>query len=323
MIRSNVRRTAGFTLIELLVVIAIIAILIGLLVPAVQKVRDAAARTQCSNNLKQLGLAHHSYYDVFKSLPANTRGVSNTSLRLAGFVLILPFIEQQPLYSRYNLTVNWDVNPNYTIAGTPISVYVCPSTPNPQRLDYDQTQANWQTNPFCAVTDYATIYGIAAPLASLLNYTGDVNGIMPKNTTPTFGDVTDGLSNTILLSESAGRPDLYQQGKLISSSPSLFVNGGGWVRPGSAIWLMGSDGTGTIIPGTACSINCTNGQGFTTYPPNGFYGTDGTGQLYSFHTSGVNAVFGDGSVHFLSQSLSIQILAALVTRNGGEVNITY
>jgi prepilin-type N-terminal cleavage/methylation domain-containing protein/prepilin-type processing-associated H-X9-DG protein len=318
MVRSKIRTTAGFTLIELLVVIAIIAILIGLLVPAVQKVRDAAARLQCANNLKQLGLAHHNYFDTFKSLPANTRGVSNTSLRLAGFTLLLPFIEQQPLYNQYNQTVNWDVNPNLTIAGTAINLYVCPSTPNPQRLDYDQTQTNWQTNPFCAVTDYATIYGIGAPLAGLLNYTGDVNGIMPKNTVPTFGEVTDGLSNTILLAESAGRPYLYQGAKVISSTSSLFVVGGGWVRPASAIWLMGSDSTGTIIPGTACSINCTNGQGFTTYPPNGFYGTDGTGQLYSFHTGGINAVFGDGSVHFLPQSLDIHILAALVTRNGGE-----
>jgi prepilin-type N-terminal cleavage/methylation domain-containing protein len=233
MTRSRFRSTGGFTLIELLVVIAIIAILIGLLVPAVQKVRDAAARTQCANNLKQLGLAHHDYNDTFKCLPANTRGVSNSSLRLAGFTLILPFIEQQPLYSQYNQTVNWDLPPNSTIAGTPINLYVCPSTPNPQRLDYDQTQTNWQTNPFCAVTDYTTIYGVGAPLASILGFTGDTNGIMPKNTVPTFSEVTDGLSNTILLTESAGRPYLYQGSQLISSTSSLFVLGGGWVRPAS------------------------------------------------------------------------------------------
>src|SRR5947199_7572059 len=106
MFRSQIRRR-GFTLIELLVVIAIIAILIAMLVPAVQKVRDAAARTQCLNNLKQMALAHHNYHDVYKHLPANTRGVANTSLRLSGFTLLLPFIEQQPLYNQYSQSINW------------------------------------------------------------------------------------------------------------------------------------------------------------------------------------------------------------------------
>ncbi len=314
----QIRRRSGFTLIELLVVIAIIAILIALLVPAVQKVRDAAARTQCLNNLKQLGLAHHNYHDVYKHLPANARGITNTSLRLSGFTLLLPFVEQQPLYSAYSQSANWDVPPNLLVAGTTVPAYVCPATPSPQRLDYDQTQASWQANPFAAITDYAAVYGVGAPLATLLNYAGDTSGILLKNTNPRFADVTDGLSNTILLAESAGRPYVYQRGQLVSSSPSLFVLGGGWVRPASALWLLGSDASGTIIPGTACAINCTNGQALSSYPPGGFYGTDGTGQIYSFHTGGASIALGDGSVRLLTQNVPLPVLAALVTRAGGE-----
>jgi prepilin-type N-terminal cleavage/methylation domain-containing protein len=318
MLRSHLRRPPGFTLIELLVVIAIIAILIGLLVPAVQKVRDAAARIECTNNLKQLALAHHNFHDTYKRLPANTRGTTNASLRLAGFVDLLPFIEQQPLFNKYNEAVSWDAPGDLFVADSFVPLYVCPATPAPQRLDYDQTQANWQQNPFAAITDYATIYGVGAPLATLLGITADTRGIMPKNTTPRFADVTDGLSNTILLTESAGRPYVYQRGVLVSSTPNLFVLGGGWVRPASSIWLMGADGTGQTVPGTACGINCTNGQALTSYPPGGFYGTDGTGQIYSFHSGGAVTALGDGSTRFLVQTIPLPVLAAMVTRAGGD-----
>src|SRR5271156_3037851 len=100
------RSSAGFTLIELLVVIAIIAVLVALLVPAVQNVRAAAARIQCTNNLKQIALAHHDYFDTYNCLPANQRSPSNTALRLSGLTLILPFIEQGPLYQLYNSSIN-------------------------------------------------------------------------------------------------------------------------------------------------------------------------------------------------------------------------
>jgi prepilin-type N-terminal cleavage/methylation domain-containing protein len=315
MLRPKMGRS-GFTLIELLVVIAIIAILIALLVPAAQKVRDAAARIQCTNNLKQIALAHHNYFDTYKCLPANQRSASNTALRLSGLTLLLPFIEQAPLYNLYNPSINWDQAPNTVVSSTTVPIYACPSSP--LRQDYDETQASWQGNPWVATTDYATIYGIGAPLVSLLGYTGNPTGIMPKDTTPRFADVTDGLSNTILYIESAGRPYLYQQGRLVSSNSNLFVIGGGWPRPASAIWLMGSDSTGQFIPGTACSINCTNGLGVTTYPAGGFYGSDGTGAIYSFHTGGAVTALGDGSTRFLTQVIPIQVLAALVTRAGGE-----
>src|SRR5262249_45572164 len=132
------------------------------------------------------------------------------------------------------------------------------------------------------------------------------------------GDFTDGLSNTLHVTESAGRPHLYRLGQKVGTSPGRRVNGGGWCRPASAVpVLAGSSPDGATFPGAAAH-NPPNGQEVTTYP-DPYYGVDGTGQIYSFHTGGVNALLADGSVRFLSQNTSIQALAALVTRAGGEV----
>jgi prepilin-type processing-associated H-X9-DG protein len=128
--------------------------------------------------------------------------------------------------------------------------------------------------------------------------------------------VRDGLSNTILVAESAGRPFLYRNGVLVGAPPSVRVEGGAWCRPASELWLSGSTPDGTSIPGP-CALNCTNGQQVGTYP-DPYYGVDGTGQIYAFHTGGANLVFGDGAVHFLSANTNIAVVAALVTRAGGE-----
>src|SRR5256886_645037 len=125
------RLKLGFTLVELLVVIAIIGVLIALLVPAVQKVRDAANRTQCANNLKQIGLALHSYHDAKKYFPGNHRPKATTSARERWFTKILPFLEQDVLYKNYDQTQNWDSPTNLPITSVPLQVAVCPSTPNP------------------------------------------------------------------------------------------------------------------------------------------------------------------------------------------------
>ena len=150
------------------------------------------------------------------------------------------------------------------------------------------------------------------------------NGFLPKNATVTFGDVTDGLSNTIAVFESGGRPFAYRRGAQVGTNPSTHrVNGGGWCRPASDILFAGSNTTGAKVPGV--SFGRTNGYdvGGESYGGSGYpapYGTEGTSQPYAFHRGGVNVVFGDGSVKFLDEAIHIGVVAALVTRNsaGGE-----
>jgi len=310
--RFQQSRRSGFTLIELLVVIAIIAILIALLVPAVQKVREAASRTQCQNNLKQIGLALHNFHDTNKHFPTNIRPNAVSTVRLRWATFLLPYIEQGNLYNNYDQNFNWSAPVNLPVTSKKVAIYQCPSTPNPDRLDGAPEQG-WAG--IVAVTDYAQIYGVDARLLSTgLVATGGTGGLGSKTQPVRFADITDGASNTIHVTESAGRPDLYRKGVLVLPNA---INGGAWSRPASEIWLSGSSGDGILIPGP-CGINCTNGEERGTVYPNPYYGVDGTGQIYSFHTSGVNTLFGDGSVRWLSQSTPISTLAALVTRDGGE-----
>jgi prepilin-type N-terminal cleavage/methylation domain-containing protein/prepilin-type processing-associated H-X9-DG protein len=317
MIRSMRRRRGGFTLIELLVVIAIIAILIGLLLPAVQKVREAAARIKCANNLKQLGLAAHNYNDTNGHLPGNVRPLASNTVRVRWTTFLLPYYEQDNVFKVYNQSVNWSAPLNRTAVALQLKVLQCPSATWPDRLDYNP-DGDPAFNGFVATGDYSGIYGISQNLLAA-GLVDDANpGILSKTENVRLIDVTDGLSNTIYLTESASKPYLYRAGKLAGIPPTTFVQGGGWCRPATDIpWLEGLTPDGTAIGGTV-GINAANGFPKTVYP-DPQYGTDGTGQIYGFHSGGVNAVFGDGSVHFIRQTIAIRTLAQLITRNGSEV----
>jgi prepilin-type N-terminal cleavage/methylation domain-containing protein/prepilin-type processing-associated H-X9-DG protein len=306
----------GFTLIELLVVIAIIAILIGLLLPAVQKVREAAARISCANNLKQLGLALHQYHDANGTFPppyVNKGGSylnSGFSLTHGWAPFILPYIEQQPLYDLYRWDLPQYVPENQPVQAKQLRIFQCPSTPEQDRYYTMGPFAYFGTRGACG--DYTLTLGVNTVLAQLgwVDPVGDYRGALTNTPTTAFTlsptttgthltDITDGDSHTILLAEDAGRPRLWQAGKA-GPNPQALV-GGPWNSFKGPIILQGSSSDGTQQPGT-CALNCTN-----------------DGEVYAFHTGGANALFADGSGHFLRAGMDIRIMAGLITRAGGEV----
>jgi prepilin-type N-terminal cleavage/methylation domain-containing protein/prepilin-type processing-associated H-X9-DG protein len=367
-------RRKAFTLVELLVVIAIIAVLIGLLLPAVQKVRDSAARIQCQNNLKQIALGTQNFHDANKAFPQNQRPASAqaTTVRVRWFSQILPYIDQGSVYSQYDESSNWDstgtaaingwgpttptaatgYGGNLLVTSQPLKVALCPSAPAANRLDNNPAgftnttvttaSTGWGTgNPvIVAATDYAGVYGVHPTFIAAntnvpapANPYGVITNLSGTDKAPvTITDVTDGTSNTILVTESAGRPYLYNQGGVRQSLDLTadVVNGGGWSRPASEIWLIGFADKGGTIPGGPYTINAANGinagngtTGSAVYPltvPTGNpLGTDGSGQIFGFHGNGVNAAFVDGSVHFLQQNITPTVIAALVTRANNDI----
>ena len=297
----------GFTLIELLVVIAIIAILIGLLLPAVQKVREAAARMSCQNNLKQIGLAVHSYHDAYQKTPPTYTGTSSgppTGQPYNSWMaFILPYLEQENVKRAYDLTKNSYDPVNAAIISTRIKVYECPSSANgPHTETYTATHPTLGTYTYtnAATTDYSVVYSISPQLVNSGLIPTPVSNRLSIITVPeiSFTSVTDGLSNTLMVAENANRPQQWRAGKMTDPAGSP---GGAWAFFSKWLSITGSTLDGAATPGP-CPLNCRN---------------DNT-SIYSQHTGGANAVFGDGSVRFLKQSMSIQTLAAMVTRENGE-----
>ena len=305
------KRRQAFTLVELLVVIAIIGILIALLLPAVEKVRESAARTQCQNNLKQLTLAYHEYEGIYKALPPSY--ITDQTKPAGWGIYLLTYLDQDQLFKMYNFDAPFFFDDpafgimNQTISNTQLKVFQCPTTPDrPDPYSYTFSfpgypSITWQASP----SDYSPVQNVSQPLATFLGSsqsTGQLNGPLQPDTGTRMAQVTDGTSNTILLAEIAGKNLLWQAGRYTGQPLSGFFGGeGGWADATSgASALYGSSSDGTVFPGS-CGINCSNDYGF-----------------YSFHTNGANMAFVDGSIRFLSNNVDILTLAALVTAAGGD-----
>ena len=318
------RHRSAFTLIELLVVIAVIAILIGLLLPAVQKVRGAAARMQCGNNLKQLGIALHNYHNVHGTLPPS-RTWKPSQIGIHAF--LLPYVEQNNIYNTIDFTQAWNAPANAVAQASNVQIYVCSADPMnvaPPGLAKTNYRANEGTH---------LSYGYGPYDNSGTNQPGMVpapNGPFYIDSSNKLTDITDGTSNTAAFSEhisgdfSDGVATQFADWFKLDASeiyPSTFDEAASYCRGLNwqnlkyqghstigAPWLEGS-GFGTVY-----NHIDTPGQKSCAFHPQRFVMPPTSG-----HTNGVNVALCDGSVRFVSVSISIPTWRALGSINGGEV----
>jgi prepilin-type N-terminal cleavage/methylation domain-containing protein/prepilin-type processing-associated H-X9-DG protein len=291
----------GFTLIELLVVIGIIGVLISLLLPAVQKIRDTAARLQCQNNLKQLGLAAHNHHDTQHRLPAGWRRdvpANEPYVFSSWLVAVLPYLEQQPLFATVNpayaASPSPFKNPPHIGLATVVPLFVCPGD---GRASSPQLATRSKLN--VALTCYVGVSGVT---------TAARDGTLFQDSRVRFADVTDGTSQTLLAGERPPPPD-FQFG--------WWYAGSGQVLDGSADQILGVREP-NLLPIT--TGGCAPGQ--YEFSPGSVNNPCDMFHFWTTHIGGGNFLFCDGSVHFLAYGAK-SVMPALATRRGGEPAATW
>ncbi len=305
----------GFTLVELLVVIAIIGVLVALLLPAVQASREASRRNQCIDNMKQISLAVLNYDTtrttlplaytpndittpkylgacVGKSKPKTIKPAAQTNKLKKHFLLsfILPYMEEQKLFDSIDFTLDWDAS---GATKTDIKTFLCPSADtrrNTYTTDYT-TLVNIDPRNYCGFIEGANLASKNRPAEKLAGMLSD----LPLK----FGAVKDGLSNTYMLFENAGKPNHYTNGKFLSDNP-IGPGNFEWASPKSVDYFI--FGNNQLTCAITTIMNCDN-----------------THEIYSFHPAGAVFANGDGSVDFVSDSIDVDIFVCHFTRAAGDV----
>ena len=316
---NTIRRSHGFTLIELLVVIAIIAVLVALLLPAVQQAREAARRTQCKNNLKQLGLALHNYHDLYNAFPpgyiarnvaAADPSAAETGQGFAWSFAILPQLEQSAVTATVDTHLNANAAANLAVVSKlALNSFLCPTDPAPTTFDVVDGTGATITLPG---SNYPGIVGYANVTAM----PGMGSGIFYRNSRTRFRDITDGTSNTICVGERRAAHRFNNVPTAIAANSSWYAAIPGVMRPaGMAMMPMMKEGPASLILGHVGQPPMM-GMAAMQKTPNT---TNHIVHFSSAHQGGVQFLLCDGSTHFISENIDYQVFRNLGERADGKV----